>query len=61
MYTYIAYILLFLVVIWLTRLGDNKEGYFTFYKGMPGITKTYVSTHFIRNPNQIITDQNCTT
>ena len=51
MYIYIAYILLFLIVV-LLATGKSKEGYFTFYQGMPGIPKTYISTGFIRDPDQ---------
>ncbi len=48
MYVFIIYIFLFLLVVLLASF--DREGYFTFYKGMPGIPKTYVSPHFIRNP-----------
>ena len=48
MYVFVIYIFLFLLVVLLANSGT--EGYFTFYKGMPGIPKTYISTHFIRNP-----------
>ncbi len=48
MYVFVIYSVLILLIIWLTFSG--KEGYFTYYQGMPGIPKTYVSTHFIRNP-----------
>ena len=54
---YIAYILLFLLIVWLTVNG--KEGYFTFYQGMPGIPKTYISTGFIRDPSQFDGGQVC--
>ncbi len=37
-----------LLIVWLMFSG--KEGYFTYYQGMSGVPKTYVSTHFIRNP-----------
>ena len=57
MYVYVVYILLLFLVIWLATSG--KEGYFTFYKGMPGIPKTYISTHFIRDPDQFFAGQTC--
>ena len=47
MYIYISYILLIVSIIWL--INHQKEGYFTFYQGMPGIPKTYISPHFILN------------
>ena len=51
MYVYIVYILLFLLVVWIAT-SNGKEGYFTFYQGMPGIPKTFISTGFIRNPSE---------
>jgi len=53
----IVYILLLLVVLLLVKSGT--EGYFTFYQGMPGIPKTYISTGFIRDPSQFAGGQVC--
>ena len=40
-------ILLLLLLLYVNR--PRKEGYFTFYNGMPYIDKTYISTHFVQN------------
>jgi hypothetical protein len=58
MYVYIVYILLFLLVVWIAT-SNGKEGYFTFYQGMPGIPKTFISTGFIRNPSEFTGGQTC--
>ena len=48
MYFYILFITILLIIAFLSM--SNKEGYFTYYAGMPGIPKTYISTHFVRGP-----------
>lgn len=52
-----CYILLAIVLLWL--LWPRKEGYFTFYGGMPHIPKTYISTTYIRNPDENSGGQFC--
>jgi uncharacterized integral membrane protein len=48
---YFLILILILLLLFLIFYNNNKlEGYFTFYKGMPGIPKTYISTGYIRNP-----------
>jgi hypothetical protein len=51
MYEYL--LLVVLAVIIGIFLWPKKEGYFTYYQGMPGIPKTYISTGFIRNPGRV--------
>jgi len=42
-------IILFIIIVLLLMylLKSNRENYFTYYNGMPGIPKTYISPHFV--------------
>lgn len=44
---YIIFALLVILIFGLLKV--QKEGYFTYYSGMPIIPKTYISPHFILN------------
>jgi hypothetical protein len=45
----LIYLTLFIIILSVYNIYQ-KEGYFTYYKGMPGIQKTYISTGNIRDP-----------